>query len=101
MGPSPYVDVKVDFQLSDEDVTIRSATAVAQAARSRVLAALHGVVRDIDIDLELIEATEKDYDSASGAGVQSVGMQAAGMPLAADLGIQMSSASSILDACQA
>mmetsp|Transcript_59669 Transcript_59669/g.155175 ORF Transcript_59669/g.155175 Transcript_59669/m.155175 type:complete len:661 (-) Transcript_59669:170-2152(-) len=55
---APYVDVKVDVRLLAEDVTIRAATAVARAARVRVLSALPGVVRDIDMDLELSETEE-------------------------------------------
>lgn len=51
---SPYVDIKADIRLQ-EDVTIRSAAVVARAARSRVLAELPGIVRDIDLDLELDE----------------------------------------------
>eukprot|EP00927_Polykrikos_kofoidii_P041349 TRINITY_DN35264_c0_g2_i1.p1 TRINITY_DN35264_c0_g2~~TRINITY_DN35264_c0_g2_i1.p1 ORF type:complete len:699 (+),score=79.21 TRINITY_DN35264_c0_g2_i1:48-2099(+) len=55
--PSPYVDVKVDVRLSSDDVTIRSATLVARAARASVLAAFPSIVRDIDVDLELAETT--------------------------------------------
>jgi len=61
----PYVDVKVDVRLHTDDVSIREAAAVARAARARVLSALPGIVRDIDMDLELSETeTAASQESA-------------------------------------
>lgn len=48
-----YVDVKVDFRLQGEDTTIRRATAAGRAARERVRRALPGIVRDVDVNLQL------------------------------------------------
>mmetsp|Transcript_52188 Transcript_52188/g.169514 ORF Transcript_52188/g.169514 Transcript_52188/m.169514 type:complete len:642 (+) Transcript_52188:64-1989(+) len=51
---TPYVVIKADIRLhSEDDVTIRMASLVARAARARVLEQMPGVVRDIDLDLEL------------------------------------------------
>ncbi|CAE8654001.1 unnamed protein product, partial [Polarella glacialis] len=63
---SSYVDVKVDFRLMSEDMTIQRATAVARAARARVLAALPGIVRDVEMNLQLpIDETESEAQSPS------------------------------------
>eukprot|EP00930_Biecheleria_cincta_P056899 TRINITY_DN42914_c0_g1_i1.p1 TRINITY_DN42914_c0_g1~~TRINITY_DN42914_c0_g1_i1.p1 ORF type:complete len:431 (-),score=63.66 TRINITY_DN42914_c0_g1_i1:210-1358(-) len=50
---SSFVDVKVDFRLKPEDISVQTARAVARAARGRVLAALPGIVRDVDMNLQL------------------------------------------------
>lgn len=62
---APYVDIKVDIRLRDENVSIREAGAVARAARIRVLRALPHVVRDVDLDLELEERDEQAPTSAN------------------------------------
>jgi cation diffusion facilitator family transporter len=61
-----YVDVKADVRLAGSDVTLRSATEVARAARVRVLAALPGMARTVDIDLELDEMTAAKQGGVSG-----------------------------------
>jgi len=53
-----FVDVKVDLRLPLEQTTLRDAQRVARAAREQVLAALPGIVRDVDVDLELDELPE-------------------------------------------
>jgi len=63
VADSPYVDVKLDFRLSTEEATLRGATALARVARKRIMAALPGVVRDVDIDLELDETVPEDVPS--------------------------------------
>lgn len=52
----PFVDVKVDIRLPLERTTLRDAENVARAARRQVLSALPGIVREVDVDLELDEA---------------------------------------------
>ncbi|CAK9118092.1 unnamed protein product [Durusdinium trenchii] len=55
---SACVDVKVDFRLKG-DTTIRKAAAAGRAARERVRAALPGIVRDVDANLQLdIDSSE-------------------------------------------
>lgn len=57
---SSFVDVKVDFRLKPEDVSIQTVRSVARAARSRVLAALPGIVRDVDMNLQLDVGESED-----------------------------------------
>lgn len=56
----PFVDVKVDLRLPLDKTTLRGAQQTARAARKVVLAALPGVVRDVDVDLELDEVGIED-----------------------------------------
>lgn len=64
---SPYVDVKVDIRLaSAAETTIKGATRVAQAARTRVFHELSGIVGEVDVDLELDESdTNMECERAS------------------------------------
>jgi divalent metal cation (Fe/Co/Zn/Cd) transporter len=55
-----FVDVKVDLRLPLEHTTLRDAQRVARAARDQVLEALPGIVRDVDVDLELDENSTED-----------------------------------------
>jgi len=56
----PFVDVKVDLRLPFDGTSLRDAQRTARAARQVVLAALPGVVREVDIDLELDEASSEE-----------------------------------------
>lgn len=53
-----FIDVKVDIRLPMEGTTLRDAQLVARAARQQVLAALPGIAREVDVDLELDESGE-------------------------------------------
>jgi divalent metal cation (Fe/Co/Zn/Cd) transporter len=62
-----FVDVKVDLQLPLEHTTLRDAQQVARAARRQVLDALPGIVREVDVDLELDEVGEEHDDNLTSA----------------------------------
>jgi len=52
-----FVDVKIDLRLPLDRTTLRDAQRTARAARQIVLEALPDIVRDVDVDLELDEAS--------------------------------------------
>ena len=66
---SAYVDVKVDFRLSNEDIPIRKAVAAGRAARQRVRSALPGIIRDVDANLQLDIDSEEPFASPPSAQV--------------------------------
>jgi len=73
-----YVDVKVDFRLQGEDTTIRRATAAGRAARERVHRALPGIVRDVDVNLQLDMGEEEGaFQAAASATATSKVLPAA------------------------
>eukprot|EP00747_Dinoflagellata_sp_TGD_P051894 gnl/TRDRNA2_/TRDRNA2_147593_c0_seq2.p1 gnl/TRDRNA2_/TRDRNA2_147593_c0~~gnl/TRDRNA2_/TRDRNA2_147593_c0_seq2.p1 ORF type:complete len:643 (-),score=107.84 gnl/TRDRNA2_/TRDRNA2_147593_c0_seq2:93-2021(-) len=65
-----YIHVKVDLRLPVEGTTLRCAQQVAVAARAEVMAAMPGLVREVDVDLELDEHDEL-------AAMEAVGRQSA------------------------
>lgn len=60
-----FVDVKVDLRLPLEGTTLKDAQQVARAARRQVLDALPGIVREVDVDLEIDESDEAESVNAS------------------------------------
>lgn len=74
-GSGAYVYVKIDIRLeTDRTTTVQTASLVARAVRHRILAALPGLVRAVDVDLELDELDEEvaaSSDSVTAAAAEA------------------------------